>query len=60
MDRLELREEPMTRWGGVALGGDLLLFLIFAAMGRASHGLLLEGPRSGEWSERPSPSPSPG
>jgi hypothetical protein len=44
MDRLELREEPMTRWGGVALGGDLLLFLIFAAMGRASHGLLLEGP----------------
>ncbi len=34
----------MTRWGGVALGGDLLFFLIFAAVGRASHGLLLEGP----------------
>lgn len=31
----------MRRW--VPLGGDLLLFLVFAALGRASHGLLGDG-----------------
>jgi len=30
------------RW--IVWGGDLLVFLLFAALGRASHGLLQEGP----------------
>jgi len=30
------------RW--ILWGGDLLVFLLFAALGRASHGLLNEGP----------------
>ncbi len=32
----------MTTWIGWA--GDLLVFLLFAAIGRASHGRLMEGP----------------
>lgn len=34
----------MSRQRWILWGGDLLVFLLFAALGRASHGLLNEGP----------------